>query len=102
MSSAAKDKPQPAKESPTSEVEEDSEYTTSSSDEGGEGSSSRAALFGALRTRLRWDVDSRTLNLDVRCGGSTQQQGGRQAAAGVGVVVGLCCGVVCVCACACE
>lgn len=90
MSSATKDKPPPAKESPTSEVEEDSEYTnsSSSSDEGGAGSSSRAPFFGALRTRLRWDVDSRTLNLDVRCAGSTQQQqGGRRSC---GSVVGLC------------
>lgn len=101
MSSAAKDKPEPAKESPTSEVEEDSEYT-SSSDEGGAGSSSRAALFGALRTRLRWDVDSRTLNLDVRCGAAAARS---SRAAGRRSWRGCCCGALLwggVCVCACE
>jgi hypothetical protein len=54
---------QATKESPTSDVEEDTETEYSSADE----VDPRAAtLFGNMRTRLRWEADSKTLNLDVR------------------------------------
>lgn len=50
------------KDSPTSDVEEESETDYSSeSDE-----ASEPSLFGNMRTRLRWNPADKTLNLDVR------------------------------------
>jgi hypothetical protein len=51
------------KDSPTSDVEEETETEYSSADEG---DARESATFGSMRTRLRWDAELKALNLDVR------------------------------------
>jgi hypothetical protein len=60
---SSKSAEQAAKDSPTSDVEEDTETEYSSAEEV---DPRVAPLFGTMRTRLRWEADSKTLNLDVR------------------------------------
>jgi hypothetical protein len=48
-------------DSPTSDVQEESEY---SSEDGVD--PREASLLGSMRTRLRWEPDSNTLSLDVK------------------------------------